>query len=272
MVVKTAAADRSDVLTVYLFISVNYLFIPRPRFCRPVGKSCTKPPLSGTMPPMRHTPFQAVIFDLDGTLVNSLDDLANATNEALRWAGYPEHPVEAYKYFVGNGLDMLMRRALPEGVEPPDYPALLDCLRASYDASWHQCSRPYEGINDLLLTLQARQFPMAVLSNKPDDWTVAYVRHFFPDIRFQEVRGARTGVPHKPAPQSALDVAAMLGHAPQSIAFVGDSSVDMLTAGNSGMFGIGVTWGFRTEQELLESGSQRIIHRPEELPPILLNL
>lgn len=221
---------------------------------------------------MNNTPFDAVIFDLDGTLVDSLADLANATNYALERGGYPQHPLESYKYFVGNGVEKLLHRALPQlpdGKTHPDFDALLAIMRERYAQTWNHCTRPYPGIVDMLQALQVRDFPVAVLSNKPHDWTQEYVAYFFPTIRFTEVRGAMPGVPHKPAPQSALETLAHLGRPAARTAFVGDSSVDMQTAVNSGTYGLGVTWGFRTEAELIESGAKRLVHKAKELLPIL---
>ena len=215
--------------------------------------------------------IHALIFDLDGTLVNSLDDLADATNRTLKGAGYPVHPVNDYRYFVGNGLKVLLQRALPvhAPTEGPVFDALLERLRLSYDAHWNDKSRPYAGIAALLDQLAARCIPMAVLSNKPDNWTGIIVRHYFPHTPFAVIRGALPGVPHKPDPQAALQVAAILGQPPASIAFVGDSNVDIKTGVNAGMFPVGVTWGFRDEAELREAGAAAIIHQPDEVLGIL---
>lgn len=218
---------------------------------------------------MKDTSLDAVIFDLDGTLVDSLADLANATNYALERGGYPTHPLEPYKYFVGNGVETLLRRALPKGENPANFAELLESMRVRYAQTWNVCTRPYPGIVAMLEALQGKNFPMAVLSNKPHDWTQEYVAHFFPAIRFTQVRGAMTGVPHKPDPQSALQTLAALGLPAERTAFVGDSSVDMQTAANSGTFAIGVTWGFRTEAELLESGAKQLVRKPKELLTLL---
>lgn len=211
--------------------------------------------------------LNALIFDLDGTLVNSLDDLADATNRTLRGAGYPTHPLDAYRYFVGNGLKVLLQRALPAQAptEGPAFDVLLEALRQRYDNHWSDVSRPYPGIAELLGELASRGMPMAVLSNKPDDWTGVIVRHFFPDIPFTVVRGALPGVPHKPDPAPALGVAQALGVAPGNIAFVGDSNVDIRTGLGAGMYPIGVCWGFRDEEELREAGAKCLIHKPDEL-------
>ena len=211
--------------------------------------------------------IKAVIFDLDGTLVNSLADLAGATNHVLAEAGYPVHPVEAYRHFVGNGLDVLLRRALPAG--RPDtaavYAALLERVRQRYDTHWHDQTVPYPGVTELLAGLARHGLPIMVLSNKPDPWVVPCVRYFFPETSFIVARGARPDVPRKPDPQAALALAAQVGVAPEQVAFVGDSSVDMRTAVNAGMPGFGATWGFREREELLSSGASALLEQPDDL-------
>ncbi len=209
----------------------------------------------------------AVIFDLDGTLVNSLADLAGATNYVLAGAGYPVHPVEAYRYFAGNGLGMLLRRALPTGQPASEeaYAELLERVRQRYDAHWHDQTVPYPGMTGLLEELMRRGLPSMVLSNKPDPWVAPCVEHFFPGARFEVVRGALPGVPHKPDPQAALELAARVGIAPERVAFVGDSGVDMSTAVNAGMQGFGATWGFREREELLTAGARALLEQPADL-------
>lgn len=211
----------------------------------------------------------AYIFDLDGTLVNSLTDLAAAVNQALAKAGLPEHPLEAYRHFVGNGLERLIRRSLPGGEDVVPEAGLVSMLTASmrvhYDCHWHDASAVYPGIPEMLAELDRQGMKLAVLSNKPDDWTCDFVQHFLPEIPFACVRGAREGVPHKPDPQSALELAALFGLPPEQIVFVGDSKVDILTGIHAGMTPVGVTWGFRDEAELRAAGATRIIHNPAEL-------
>jgi phosphoglycolate phosphatase len=204
---------------------------------------------------------RAFVFDLDGTLVDSLEDLANAMNEVLREAGQPEHPIEAYRHFIGWGAADLVRRAAPNA----DHAALLASFGRRYhgEAQGH-ASRPYEGIPELLRTLVARKIPIAVLSNKPHAATVAVVARFFPEIPFVAVVGAREGSPHKPDPTTALEIAETLGVPAAGCAFVGDTEVDMLTAKNARMKPIGVAWGFRAES-LTGAGAERVVTRPEEL-------
>lgn len=221
---------------------------------------------------MHTVALHAVIFDLDGTLIDSLADLADAANASLAQFGYPVHPLPAYRHFVGNGLEMLIRRALPAGEADrlgPRLTAVLEAMRARYSATWSVKTAPYPGIPEALGALTEKKLPLAVLSNKPDPWTQEIVRHFFPNIAFAAVRGARPHVPCKPDPAAALQIAADLNVPPEHTAFVGDSNVDVLTARRAGMFAVGVTWGFRDAQELRDAGASLLINRPDELPGLV---
>jgi phosphoglycolate phosphatase len=204
---------------------------------------------------------RAIVFDLDGTLVDSLEDLAVAMNDVLREAGQPEHPIEAYRHFIGWGAADLVRRAAPNA----DHAALLSSFGRRYHGEAHgHASRPYAGIPELLRTLVARKIPIAVLSNKPHAATVAVVARFFPEIPFVAVVGAREGSPHKPDPTTALEIAETLGVPASACAFVGDTEVDMQTAKNARMKPIGVAWGFRAET-LTNAGAERVVASPSEL-------
>ncbi len=216
---------------------------------------------------MEKRTYRAVAFDLDGTLLNTLEDLANATNEALAAAGYPTHPVTAYRQFVGSGLQTLVRRALPAGsaVSPESLAELVRRTGDNYARDWAVTTRPYPGIRELLEELRRRDVPLAVVTNKPHDWTLSMLGHFFPENPFQTVQGAMPGLPHKPDPTGARNTAQRLGLPTESIAFVGDSDVDMLTAHNAGMGAFGVAWGFRGAEELRRAGADRIITNPLEI-------
>jgi len=215
--------------------------------------------------------YHAAIFDLDGTLLDTLDDLANAANVALHSAGYPQHPVAAYRQFVGNGLRMLVRRALPEGeadrIGPAGFEALVERTGANYARDWAVTTRPYPHIPELLQELQRRGIPLAVVTNKPHEWTLHMLKHYFPESPFLFIQGAMPNLPHKPDPTGALNAARHLDSIPNETVFVGDSNVDMLTAHNAGMTAVGVDWGFRGAQELKESGADKILYDPLELLP-----
>lgn len=206
------------------------------------------------------------IFDLDGTLLDTVADLANATNQALAKCGYPTHPTEAYYRFVGNGINKLFARALPEEVRTEENVLRIRSLFIPY-YNEHNAddSRPYPGIVELLSTLQERGMQLAVASNKYQQATAKLVGHFFPDIRFAAVYGQREGVPIKPDPTIVNDILSVAGVSPAETIYIGDSGVDMLTARNASVESIGVTWGFRDEEELRTNGALHIVHRAEEI-------
>lgn len=213
---------------------------------------------------------RALIFDLDGTLLDTLEDLADSGNAVLAALSLPQHPADAYRYFVGLGVAELVRRMLPEDRRDPDsVAAALPLLVAEYKQRWNVKTRPYAGVPELLAALAARGLPVCVLSNKPQLYTDLTVREFFPDFPFTQVRGEREGTPGKPHPAGALALAAELGLAPGQIAFVGDSATDMKTARGAGMLPVGVLWGFRGADELSGNGARHLIERPAELLGLL---
>jgi phosphoglycolate phosphatase len=211
--------------------------------------------------------LKAAIFDLDGTLLDTLHDLADSMNEALLEMGFPTHSTEQFCYFVGNGVHDLVRRTMPE--ECRTQQELVDqttaSYRAAYSKNWNRKSRPYDGILETIEELARRNVPMAVLSNKPQRFTELCMDHYFAAGLFRPVFGQRDHVNRKPDPAGAIEIAEMLGISPAEIGFVGDTNTDMHTARNAGMHPIGVTWGFRPETELVESGAGAIVHRPLEL-------
>lgn len=210
--------------------------------------------------------FRLVLFDLDGTLVDTLQDLADAMNAVLAARGHPTHEREPYRRFVGDGVAQLVRRALPP--EAADEATVADCvdsMREEYGRRLTDASRPYPGIEALLLELRNRGLRTAVLSNKPDLATKTLVGLLFPDHPFDAVRGARSGVPLKPDPTAALEICAALGVRPQDTLYVGDTDTDMATGRAAGMVTVGVAWGFRDPDELLRAGAEHLVHRPDEL-------
>lgn len=209
--------------------------------------------------------IKAIIFDLDGTLVNSLEDIADSANEAITKLGAPSHAVEAYRCFVGDGLAKLMERAMPDGSPRSALQESIEAFRSIYNNKWSNKTRPYPGIMDMLERLQQSGVNMAVLSNKPDNFTQKCVNLFFPKIDFNAIAGKKDDTPSKPDPLSTLKMLEVLEVHPAQSVFVGDSSVDIETGIGAGMNTIGVDWGFRTKSELEGAGADLVISSPQEL-------
>ncbi len=210
--------------------------------------------------------FCGVIFDLDGTLIDSLQDIAEAANATLIEQGLQPHPLSAYRYFVGEGVRVLMERAIPKDQQTPEL--LVQCIERfgyHYNRGWNVFTRPYSGIQELLDELQHRSVSTAVLSNKPDEFTQMCVKYFFPNHRFQAVLGQRTNLPRKPDPSGALWIQAQLALAPHQILFLGDTRIDILTARAAAMYPVGAAWGFRGRKELLQAGAECVLDHPLEL-------
>ncbi len=215
-------------------------------------------------------PFRAVIFDLDGTLLDTLDDIGDAANRVLVDRGFPPHPIPRYREFVGEGVVRLIQRALPErNQDPATVQMCVEAYRREYARNWNAKTRPYAGVPDLLNALVARGLKLAVLSNKPDLFTQQCVRELLPSWRFAVVIGGSDAFPRKPNPASALETARRLGAPPEECLYVGDSGVDMQTARAARMFAVGVLWGFRDRQELQSEGAQVLIREPRELIDLL---
>ena len=217
---------------------------------------------------MSSTPkLEGMLFDLDGTLIDSLQDIANAMNSVLERNGYPVHPVADYNHHVGDGMDVLARRVLPPEVaeESVARARVVAEMKEVYADSWHHFSAPYPGIEELLDTLLRLPLKLGVLSNKPEEFTTLMVEHFFPGVAWAAVRGARPGVPVKPAPDAALEISEEWACSPKTLLFAGDTSTDIRTAVNAGMPCVGVTWGFRDREELLRSGADWIVDHPAEI-------
>ena len=213
-----------------------------------------------------------VIFDLDGTLLNTIADLAAATNQALQYYGYPTHEMEAYRFFVGNGINKLFERALPEGERTEENVLKIRSqFIPYYDEHNADLSRPYPGISELLKTLQQQGIMIAVASNKYQAATRKLIAHYFPEINFVEVLGQREGIPAKPDPSIINEIMTKAGVKQEDILYVGDSNVDMQTAHHAGVTAICVAWGFRPRTELEALHPAHIIEKAEELLPLLLS-
>ena len=212
--------------------------------------------------------FRAVLFDLDGTLADTLADLANATNHALAALGCPTHPLAAYRYFVGDGTRNLCLRVLPADRQHLS-DDVLRLMLTHYEAHSFDTTRLYPGIPELVAALHGRGLKLAVLSNKPDAFTKRMIEHYFCPSPFDIVRGQTANVPLKPDPTVALQIAAELGIPPAQWLYLGDTNTDMLTARNAGMCAVGVLWGFRERAELVASGAQHLVATPEDVLQLL---
>lgn len=214
--------------------------------------------------------FKAIIFDLDGTLLDTLQDLSSAANRVLERNGFPTHDTDAYRYMVGDGAVVLMRRALPE--DKRNDVTILDCVRAfreEYEQGWKIKTRPYDGVTEMLDALAAHGVKMSVLSNKPDYFTKRCVSEYFPQRTFDLVLGQCDAVPLKPDPSGAVEISRFLNILPSQFIYLGDTAIDMKTAVAAGMFPVGALWGFRSGQELLENGARFLIKKPTELLRLL---
>lgn len=207
--------------------------------------------------------FKAIVFDLDGTLLDTLEDLADSMNSVLSSCGFPTHPADIYKEFVGEGVEYLVSRALPEEERDPkkirDY---IQEMRREYEKHWNQKTRPYDGISNLLDRLVRLNLKLSILSNKPHDFTVKMVQYFLPLWVFSPVLGAKEDAPKKPDPFSALRITQVLKVQPRECLYLGDTKIDMQTARAAGMYAVGALWGFRSRDELLSSGAQALISHP----------
>jgi len=214
--------------------------------------------------------LKLVIFDLDGTLLNTIADLAHSTNYALEQLGFPTHPIEAYRFFVGNGINKLFERALPESRKQEDN---IINVRAKfleyYDKHNTDHTCPYPGIPELLETLQSQGVALAVASNKYQLATEKLIAFYFTSIRFIAVLGQREGFPPKPDPAIVREILEMAVSTPEEALYIGDSGVDMQTAINSGVESIGVTYGFRPREELEQSGARHIADTPDDIRKII---
>ena len=212
--------------------------------------------------------IKLAIFDLDGTLLNTINDLADSCNYILQKNNFPTHPVDSYKYFVGNGMSKVIERALP--VDISINPDIVENLRKEFIEYYkiHSMCKtaPYTGVIDMLKTLYSMNIKLAVASNKFIEGTQMLVSQYFSEINFSSVLGQRTEVPIKPNPQIVYDIMNETEIKDKNeILYIGDTGIDMQTSKNAGVKGIGVLWGFRSKKELIENGAEYIIDKPEEI-------
>ncbi|MFB1032560.1 MAG: HAD family hydrolase [Aliarcobacter cryaerophilus] len=211
---------------------------------------------------------KTVIFDLDGTLLDSIEDIASSMNKVLESLQLPTHKIEDYKHFVGGGVDILVENALSnQSKEIKD--EVIKRFKIEYDGKLHSKTLPYDGIYELLDELKKLDINLAVLSNKPHEFTVSYVNHFFKNYNFKEIHGQKKDVPKKPDPKAALDIVKFLNSSCENTYFIGDTKIDMHTAKSANMTAIGVLWGFRDEKELRDFGADFIVSNPLEILKII---
>ncbi len=216
--------------------------------------------------------IKAILFDLDGTLADSLIDLADGVNRALEIKGYPTHPVEAFKYFVGDGIPKMIERALPENQRSQEIINEVKAIFMPYYAvHYADNTYAYSGMPELVSSLKAQGFIVAVVTNKEQTMANEVVTSLYGDV-FDLIFGKRDGIPAKPDPTAALMAMEELGVKPEECVFIGDSGMDVKTAVNSGAVPVGELWGFRKQDELLENGAKYIISKPEELLDIIKEL
>ena len=208
--------------------------------------------------------FDTYIFDLDGTLLSSLEDLAASTNYALRWAGMPERTLEEVRMFVGNGVKLLMERAIPDGLQNPRFEEVYAKFREHYLKHNLDRTRPYDGVLELLAELKRRGKKLAIVSNKFYAATQDLAHHFFAGT-IEVAIGERENIRKKPAPDTVLEALRQLGASKDGAVYIGDSDVDVMTAKNSGLPCISVLWGFRDKEFLIEHGATLFVKSPHEI-------
>ncbi len=214
--------------------------------------------------------FKAVLFDLDGTLLDTIEDISDSMNSVLAKNGYPVHDIEAYKYFVGDGMKTLVQRALPKGTySTQQIDNYLQANKAEYARRWSDKTVLYPGIGGLLDGLTDKGINCAVLSNKPDAFTKQIVEKLLAGWNFYPIFGERLGIPKKPDPAGALEIASILKVKPEECLYLGDTGTDMETAKAAGMYAIGVLWGFRKADELLDSGARVLVSDPLQVLEML---
>jgi len=215
--------------------------------------------------------LKACIFDLDGTLLNSLRDIANSTNYALAKNGYPQWDVDQYRYFVGDGILTLLQRALADNYTPENGMRLVNDFNFFYNSHYTDFTVPYTGVPELLNNLLEYGIKLAVLSNKPDHLVKNIIKEVYPGATFSLLRGKEDKFAHKPDPASLLSILEELQVTAGQSLYIGDSNIDVYTAHNAGLKVVGVTWGFREREELEEAGADYIVDSPEDILKLVYN-
>jgi phosphoglycolate phosphatase len=218
----------------------------------------------------RTVAYSAVIFDLDGTLLDTLTDIGDAANRVLDALGYPPHDLDDYREFVGSGVRVLFGRALPPDAADEDMVTrCAERFQVEYARHWNVATRAYDGVPEMLDQVLQRGVKMAVLSNKPDAFTRRCVEHYLAAWPLKPVLGQRDGIPRKPDPAGVREILDHWNIPAQECLYLGDSNIDMQTATAAGTMAVGATWGFRTAGELIQSGARHLIDHPQDLIPLL---
>ena len=214
--------------------------------------------------------YRALLFDLDGTLLDTLQDIADSVNSALAHFGFPQHELDAYRYFVGDGVEMLAIRALPEDRrDQMTVGKVVARIDEAYSLRWANNTRPFQGIPELLDALTNIGIRMAILSNKGQSFAELMVSTLLPDWHFDLVVGAQPSIPRKPDPTTALQIARQMSLIPTEFLYIGDSAIDMKTAVAANMYPIGALWGYRTADELLTGGARALVEKPTHVLSLL---
>ena len=209
--------------------------------------------------------MKSLIFDLDGTLINSLLDIALSMNNVLEKHNYPTHEIDKYNYFVGDGALVLVKNAMPKNSSDNEIQSVLKSFIEIYEQNTHNNTFAYEGIYEMLEKLEILKIKKAILSNKPHKFTLKYVENLFNNFNFQEIHGQKIDIPKKPDPTMAIQIATKLNTKCEDMIFIGDTSTDIKTAKNANMQSIGVAWGFRPVEELKEAGADFIAYTPMDI-------
>ncbi|WP_375725030.1 HAD family hydrolase [Arcobacter sp. KX21116] len=216
--------------------------------------------------------MKSLIFDLDGTLINSILDIALSMNKVLEKHGYKTHEIDEYNYFVGDGALVLVKNAMPQNASEEDIQIALKSFIEIYEQNTHNNTFAYDGIYEMLEKLEKLKIKKAVLSNKPHKFTLKYMENIFNNFNFQEIHGQKSDVPKKPDPTMAIEIATKLNTKVEDVIFIGDTATDMKTAKSAGMIAVGVEWGFRSVEELLENGADFIVKTPQDIIELLNKL